>query len=233
MGKQQANEADYVVVGSGSSGSAVAGRLAQAGHSVILLEAGKTDEKLLVKKPGMIGPMHSVPEIKRTVDWGFYSTPQKHLLDRKMPVPRGKVVGGSSSINGMVYVRGNRANYDSWAAEGNTGWDADSVNAAYKRMEDYEGGEDAYRGAGGPIRITRNKSPQEGTWRFLEATAAALGVPINEDYKRGAPGGHLPDAAERRRRPPVQRIARLRPSPRPGHVEPAKPGDGEQGQHRQ
>lgn len=182
MAKQRSNEADYIVVGSGSSGSAVAGRLAQAGHSVILLEAGKKDDKFLTNKPGMIGPMHAVPQIKKTVDWGFYSTPQKHILDRKMPVPRGKVVGGSSSINGMVYVRGNRANFDSWAAEGNTGWDADSVNAAYKRIEDFEDGENAYRGAGGPIRITRNKFPQEGTFQFLEATSDALGVPINEDY---------------------------------------------------
>ena len=110
----------------------------------------------------MIGPMHAVPEIKRTVDWGYYSVPQKHILDRKMPVPRGKVLGGSSSINGMVYVRGNRANYDSWAAEGCTGWDADSVNAAYQRMEDYEGGADQFRGEGGPIRVTVNKTPQEG-----------------------------------------------------------------------
>jgi choline dehydrogenase len=182
MGKQRASEADYVVVGSGSSGSAVAARLAQAGHSVILLEAGKTDEKFLVKKPGMIGPMHAVPEIKKTVDWGYYSVPQKHILDRKMPVPRGKVVGGSSSINGMVYVRGNRANFDSWAAEGNTGWDADSVNAAYKRMEDFEDGENAYRGAGGPIRVTRNKSPQEGTLQFIQATSDALGVKVLDDY---------------------------------------------------
>src|SRR6476620_12557200 len=107
------NEADYVVVGAGSSGAAVAGRLAQSGASVIVLEAGKSDEQFLVKKPGMIGPMHAVPQIKRRVDWGYHSTPQRHLLDRRMPVPRGKVVGGSSSINGMVYVRGNRANYDS------------------------------------------------------------------------------------------------------------------------
>jgi choline dehydrogenase len=176
------NEADYVVVGSGSSGAAVAGRLAQSGASVIVLEAGKSDEQFLVKKPGMIGPMHSVPEIKRRVDWGFYSTPQKHLLDRKMPVPRGKVVGGSSSINGMVYVRGNRANYDSWAAEGNLGWDADSVNAAYKRMEDFEDGANAFRGAGGPIRITRNKAPQEGTLQFIQATSDALGVKVLDDY---------------------------------------------------
>jgi choline dehydrogenase len=189
MAKQRSNEADYIVVGSGSSGSAIAGRLAQAGHSVILLEAGKKDDKFLTNKPGMIGPMHSVPQIKKTVDWGFYSTPQKHILDRKMPVPRGKVVGGSSSINGMVYVRGNRANFDSWAAEGNTGWDADSVNTAYKRMEDFEGGEDAYRGAGGPIRVTVNKFPQEGTAMFLEATSDALGVPINPDYNGASQEG--------------------------------------------
>src|SRR3954465_5808399 len=189
MGKKLASEADYVVVGSGSSGSAVAGRLAQAGHSVILLEAGKTDEKFLVKKPGMIGPMHAVPEIKRTVDWGFYSTPQKHILDRKMPVPRGKVVGGSSSINGMVYVRGNRANYDSWAAEGNTGWDADAVNAAYKRMEDYEGGEDAFRGKGGPIHVTVNKKPQEGSLQFIQATSDALGVKVLDDYNGASQEG--------------------------------------------
>ena len=178
----RSNEADYVVVGSGSAGSACAGRLAQSGASVIVLEAGKSDEQFLVKKPGMIGPMHAVPQIKARVDWGLYSTPQKHLLDRKMPVPRGKVVGGSSSINGMVYVRGNRANYDSWAAEGCTGWDADSVNTAYKRMEDFEDGENAWRGAGGPIRVTRNKFPQEGSLQFLQATSDALGVKVLDDY---------------------------------------------------
>ena len=176
------DEADYVVVGSGSSGAAIAGRLAQSGASVIVLEAGKTDEKLLVKKPGMVGPMHAVPQLKKPLDWGYYSVPQKHLLDRRMPVPRGKVVGGSSSINGMVYVRGNRANFDSWAAEGNTGWDADSVNAAYKRLEDFEDGENTFRGAGGPIRVTRSKIPQEGSLQFLQATADTLGCKILDDY---------------------------------------------------
>lgn len=177
-----ASEADYVVVGSGSSGATIAGRLAQPGASVIVLEAGKSDEQYLVRKPGMIGPMHSVPQIKARVDWGLYSSPQKHLLDRKMPVPRGKVVGGSSSINGMVYVRGNRANYDSWVAEGNAGWGADDVNAAYRRMEDFEDGANDFRGAGGPIRVTRNKSPQEGSLQFIQATSDALGVPVLDDY---------------------------------------------------
>ncbi len=176
------DEADYVVVGSGSSGAAIAGRLAASGASVIVLEAGKTDEKLLLKKPGLVGPLHAVPQLKKPFDWGYYSVPQKHALDRRMPVPRGKVVGGSSSINGMVYVRGNRANFDSWAAEGNTGWDADSVNAAYKRMEDFEDGENAFRGAGGPIRVTRNKSPEEGALQFIQATADTVGCKILDDY---------------------------------------------------
>ncbi|QIG44540.1 choline dehydrogenase [Nocardioides anomalus] len=176
------SEADYVVVGSGSSGAAIAGRLAQSGASVIVVEAGKSDEQFLVKKPGMIGPMHAVPEIKARVDWGYYSVPQKHLLDRRMPVPRGKVVGGSSSINGMVYVRGNRANYDAWAAEGNTGWDAETVNAAYRRMEDFEDGANDYRGAGGPIRITRNHTPQEGSLQFIQAASDQLGAKILDDY---------------------------------------------------
>ena len=191
MAKREAykNEADYVVVGSGSSGAAIAGRLAQSGASVIVLEAGKSDEQFLVKKPGMIGPMHAVPQIKKTVDWGYYSVPQKHMLDRKMPVPRGKVVGGSSSINGMVYVRGNRANFDSWAAEGNEGWDADSVNAAYRRMEDFEGGADDYRGVGGPIRVTRNKFPQEGSLQFVQATADTLGVDVIDDYNGASQEG--------------------------------------------
>jgi len=183
------SEADYVVVGSGSSGATIAGRLAESGASVIVLEAGKSDEQYLVKKPGMIGPMHSEPRLKRRVDWGLYSTPQKHLLDRRMPVPRGKVLGGSSSINGMVYVRGNRANYDSWAAEGCTGWSADDTNAAYRRMEDFEDGANDYRGAGGPIKVTRNAAPQVGSMHFLQATADALGVPILDDYNAASQEG--------------------------------------------
>ncbi|TYL51375.1 choline dehydrogenase [Nocardioides sp. BGMRC 2183] len=180
------NEADYVVVGSGSSGSIVAGRLAESGASVILLEAGKSDDKgmhgYFTKKPGMIGPMHSEPKLEAKFDWGYRSVAQPGLDGRRMPAPRGKVVGGSSSVNGMVYVRGNRANYDSWAAEGNTGWSADECNVAFKRYEDFEDGENEYRGAGGPIKITRNKKPQEATLQFIQATADTLGVKVLDDY---------------------------------------------------
>jgi len=178
----RSSEADYVVVGSGSSGSIVAARLAQSGASVVMLEAGKSDEQILTKIPGMIGPMHADPKIKRLNDWGYYSVPQENLEGRRMPTPRGKVLGGSSSVNGMVYVRGNRANYDSWAAEGNAGWSADEVNAAFKRYEDFEDGENDYRGTGGPIKITRNRNPQDATFQFIQATADTLGVKVLDDY---------------------------------------------------
>lgn len=180
------NEADYVVVGSGSSGAAVAARLAQSGASVIMLEAGKSDDKgmrgYMTRKPGMCAPMHFDEHLERPFDWGYKSVPQVSAGGREMLVTRGRVMGGSSSVNGMVYVRGNRANFDSWAAEGNTGWSAEEVNAAYKRSEDFEDGENAYRGAGGPIKVTRSKIPQEGTLQFIQATSEVLGVKINDDY---------------------------------------------------
>ncbi|KQY58262.1 choline dehydrogenase [Aeromicrobium sp. Root495] len=179
-------EADYVVVGSGSSGAAVAARLAQSGASVIMLEAGRSDDKGLhgyfTKKPGMVAPMHFEEKLEKGFDWGYKSVPQENAGGREMLVTRGKVMGGSSSVNGMVYVRGNRANYDSWAAEGNTGWSADEVNAAYKRSEDFEDGENAYRGSGGPIKVSRSTITQEGTRQFIEATSETLGVKINDDY---------------------------------------------------
>lgn len=175
-------EADYVVVGAGSAGCAVASRLASTGASVVLLEAGKKDTSMFVTKPGMIGPMHAVPQIKKMFDWGYYTTPQKHMLDRRIPQVRGRVVGGSSSINGLLWVRGNRANYDSWAAEGNTGWDADTVNGVYQRLEDFEDGANAWRGEGGPIKVCRHTQPTEASLQFQQAASDTLGVKVLDDY---------------------------------------------------
>ena len=176
------SQADYVVVGAGSAGCALAARLAEAGHSVILLEGGKKDKSFFVKKPGMIAAMHSEPKLKKGFDWGYYTTPQENANNRRIPQTRGKVLGGSSSVNGMLWVRGNRANYDSWAAEGNTGWDADTVNDLYKRIEDFEGGENDYRGVGGPIKVQRHTQPTEASDLFLDACADTLGVKVLEDY---------------------------------------------------
>lgn len=181
--------ADYIVVGAGSSGAIVASRLASSGASVLLVEAGGSDRNYLVTKPGMNGPMHQIPQFKRRVDWGYFSTPQAGMNGRRMPVPRGKVVGGSSSVNGMVYVRGNRANYDSWAAEGNDGWSSSQVTSTYQRLEDFEGGADEYRGVGGPIRVTRNPDIQDGTRDFVQATAQAVGVPVLDDYNGASQEG--------------------------------------------
>ena len=176
-------EAEYVVVGAGSAGCAVAGRLAAAGKSVVLIEAGKNDKRnFLVTKPGMIGPMHAEPRLKKTVDWGYHTVPQEHARNRELPQPRGKVLGGSSSINGMLWVRGNRANYDAWAAEGNVGWDADTVNESYRRIEDFEDGANDFRGAGGPIKVTRHTQPTEASTYFKQAAAETLNVKVLDDY---------------------------------------------------
>lgn len=187
MAKQNiVTEAEYVVVGAGSAGCAVAGKLAATGKSVVLIEAGKSDRRnILVTKPGMIGPMHAEPKLKRLVDWGYHTVPQPHARNRQLPQPRGKVLGGSSSINGLLWVRGNRANYDSWAAEmgpSGAGWNAESVNEQYKKIEDFEDGASDYRGSGGPIKVTRHTQPTEASQLFKEAAAQTLDVKVLSDY---------------------------------------------------
>ncbi|MDT4921800.1 MAG: hypothetical protein QOI15_2702 [Pseudonocardiales bacterium] len=174
--------ADYVVVGSGSSGAIVARRLADTGAGVILIEAGGSDRRTLVRKPGMIGPMHAVPQLKKTVDWGHYTVEQKHALGRKIPQTHGKVLGGSSSINGMVFVRGNRKNFDDWAAEGNTGWSFDDVLPYFKKFESFEDGASDYRGGDGPIKVIRARQLTPASEAFIEALTATAGVKRNEDY---------------------------------------------------
>jgi choline dehydrogenase len=174
--------ADYVIVGAGSAGCVLARRLADTGASVILLEAGRKDNTQLVRKPGMIGPMHAVPQLKKTVDWGHYTVEQKHALGRKIPQTHGKVVGGSSSINGMVFVRGNHKNYDGWAAEGNVGWSFADVLPSFKRFESFEDGGNDYRGGKGPIKVIRARDLTPASESFIEALSETAAVKKNDDY---------------------------------------------------
>ncbi|KRF19095.1 choline dehydrogenase [Nocardioides sp. Soil797] len=183
------NEAEYVVVGAGSAGCAVAGRLADAGHSVVLLEAGGADKSMMFRKPGMITMIHAEPKLKAKFDWGYYNAPQPHLNNRKIPATRGKLMGGSSSVNGMIFVRGNRADFDSWADEGNKGWGYDDVLETYKKMENWEGGADDYRGAGGPVQVIENHDITDAAKSFVQAGEAALGVSSTPDYNGAEQSG--------------------------------------------
>lgn len=184
-----ADEADYIVVGAGSAGCIVASRLAESGARVVLLEAGPRDRSPFVRVPGLITIMHSVPQVKKRFDWGYYTVPQTHAMDRRIPTTRGKVLGGSSSVNGMLFVRGHRSNYDEWAADGCTGWSYADVLPSFKRLEDWEGGANELRGAGGPIRVSRQKVEAPASLALTEAISDSLGVPKNDDYNGGSQDG--------------------------------------------
>jgi choline dehydrogenase-like flavoprotein len=175
-------EAEYVVVGAGSAGCIVASRLAERGRRVTLLEAGGPDGSRFLRIPGMISIVHTVPQVKKRFDWGYYTVPQKHALGRRIPTVRGKVMGGSSSINGLLFVRGHRDNYDEWAREGCTGWGYADVLPAFKRLEDWEDGASDHRGAGGPIAVTRQKGLTPASQAWIEALTETVGVPFNDDY---------------------------------------------------
>jgi choline dehydrogenase-like flavoprotein len=174
--------ADYVVAGAGSAGCVLAKRLAESGASVILLEAGGSDRTRLVRKPGMIAIFHNVPALKKRLDWGYYTAPQARALGRKIPQPRGRVLGGSGSINGMLFVRGNRKNYDYWAAAGCVGWSYSDVLRSFRRMENWEDGATALRGSGGPIQVTRQKDLTPASEAFIEALTETVGVEKIDDY---------------------------------------------------
>jgi choline dehydrogenase-like flavoprotein len=184
---------DYVIVGAGSGGCAVARRLAENGASVMLLEAGKPENKgplkSLLDVPGGVSVLLSTPELKRYVDWGYKSVPQASAWDRVIPLTRGKVVGGSSSVNGMIFVRGNRQNFDDWSADGCKGWSYEDVLPAFKRLEDWEDGASDLRGSGGPIKVRRQRDITGAAQSFLAAAPERLGVPVLDDYNGASQEG--------------------------------------------
>ena len=172
-------EADVVVVGAGSAGSALAFRLAEAGLSVIVIEHGGSDAGPFIQMPGAL----SYPMNMALYDWGFRSEPEPNLGQRRMAVPRGKVVGGSSSINGMVYVRGHPRDFDAWAAMGADGWAFADVAPYFRRMEAWHGetGDPDWRGRDGPLHVTRGRRANPLFDAFLRAGVEA-GYGATEDY---------------------------------------------------
>ena len=174
--------ADYVVAGAGSAGCVLARRLAESGASVILLEAGGPDRTRLVRKPGMIAIFHNVPALKKRLDWGYYTVPQAAALGRRIPQPRGWVLGGSGSINGMLFVRGNRGTTTTGPRPGARAGRFADVLPSFKRMEDWEDGASELRGGGGPIKVTRQKDLTAASEAFIEALAATAGVDRIDDY---------------------------------------------------
>ncbi len=171
-------EADFVIVGSGSAGSAMAYRLSEDGkHSVIVIEYGGTDFGPLIQMPSAL----SIPLNMSRYDWGYASEPEPHLGGRVLATPRGKVLGGSSSINGMVYVRGHARDFDHWAEAGAAGWSFADVLPYFKRMEHAKGGEEGWRGANGPLHIQRGPRKNPLYQAFVEAGHQA-GFEMTDDY---------------------------------------------------
>ena len=172
-------EADYVVVGAGSAGCAIAYRLAQAGKSVIVVEHGGTDWGPFINMPAAL----SYPMNMSRYDWSYVTEPEPHMGGRIMACPRGKVLGGSSSINGMIYVRGHAHDFDTWAEMGADGWAYADVLPYFKRAENWHGdaGDPAFRGHDGPLHITRGPRKNPLFDAFIQAGANA-GYGATDDY---------------------------------------------------
>jgi len=214
----EAREFDYVIVGAGSAGCVLANRLSASGrHSVLLLEAGPKDSNIWIHVPLGYGKLFK----EASVNWMFQTEPEPGLNGRSVFQPRGKVLGGSSSINGLLYVRGQHEDYDRWRQRGNVGWGYDDVLPYFKKAEDQGRGADDYHGAGGPLPVSdwRHRDPLSEA--FVKA-AAEVGIPTNPDFngatQEGA--GFFQTTTKRGRRASTAR-SYLRPAMQRGnlHVE--------------
>jgi len=170
-------DADYVIVGAGSAGCAMAYRLAEAGKDVLVIEHGGWDGGPFIQMPGAL----SYPMNMKIYDWGYETEPEPHLGGRRLACPRGKVLGGSSSINGMVYVRGHAMDFDHWRDSGADGWGYADVLPYFKRMEHWNGGTSEWRGSDGPLHVSRGTRENPLVRAFVEAGVQA-GYEATEDY---------------------------------------------------
>jgi choline dehydrogenase len=168
---------DYIIVGAGSAGCALASRLTEDGRSTVLvLEYGGSDRSIFIQMPAAL----SIPMNSKAYNWGYRSEPEPHLGGRRIACPRGKVLGGSSSINGMVYVRGHPLDFERWEAEGAKGWGYRNVLPYFRRAERFQAGADAYRGDAGPLATSHGRKCNPLYEAFIEAGRQA-GYAVSPD----------------------------------------------------
>jgi choline dehydrogenase len=175
---------DFIVIGAGSAGCAVASRLSESGqYAVLLLEAGGPDDEPNIHIPARFSSLFHTE-----LDWDYETTPQVGLNNRQEYVPRGKMYGGTSSMNAMVYQRGHPSDYDRWAELGNEGWSYEEVLPYFKKMQHQERGPSEHHGVGGPVNVTDPQDPNQLSHTFVQS-AEEIGLTMNADFNDGVQEG--------------------------------------------
>ncbi|WP_024506635.1 choline dehydrogenase [Bradyrhizobium sp. ARR65] len=214
-GSEATSEFDYIIVGAGSAGCVLANRLSADGkHSVLLLEAGPKDKNIWIHVPLGYGKLFK----ERTVNWMYQTEPEPGLGGRQVFQPRGKVLGGSSSINGLLYVRGQHEDYDRWRQLGNTGWGFDDLLPYFKKAENQCRGADQYHGAAGPLPVSDWRHADPLSEAFVKAAVEA-GIPYNPDFNGATQeGAGFFQTTTRKGRRASTAVAYLRPALHRGNL---------------